>query len=183
MFNRENKILKHKCHIWCWSCSTTAPLPSLSSLQGQFHTWEGVRKWVETHKWSFFPAHHSLSESWTCTSKMPAEPLAIDLWVYIQLSGFSCKAVPGPRGWSFSLLFQQALLRKMLLSLYLHPTTQCFTVIQLLVCWNHCLLYWQYSLSSLLQPHSYLYLSLLLIFLFFLSYPQCVSCLQQEPSM
>lgn len=177
MFNRENKIVKHKCHSWCWSCSTTALLPSLSTLQGQVHTREGVRKWVQTYKWPFFPAHHSLTESWTGTSKLPTEPLALDLWIYVQLSGFSCKAVPGPHGQSFSLLCLQALLRNMLLSLYLHPTTQCFTVIQLLVCWD--------SACCTDSTVSAVCCSLIhiCIFLSFLSYPQCVSCLQQEPSM
>lgn len=101
---------------------------------------------------------------------------AFDLWIYIQLSGFSYKPVPSPHGQSFFLLFLLALLKNMLLRFCLHPTTQCFTVIQLLVCWDHCCTDSTVSAVCCSLIH-------ICIFLFFLSYPQCVSCLQQEPSM
>lgn len=123
------------------------------------HMGRGQKMGTDTQE-AFFSCS-SLIESWTCTYKLSTEPLALDFWIYIHLSRFSYKAMPSPHGQSFSLLFLLALLKSMLLSLYLHPATQCFTVIQLLVCWDHCLLYRQYSLSSLLQPHSYLHLSLL----------------------
>lgn len=173
MFNRENKIPKHTCHSWCWSSSTTILLPSLSTLQGQFYTWEGVRKWYRHTSGLFFLliAHWLRGGLALPNCPQSHRPLT-SAFIF---SCFSYKAVPGPHGQSVSLLFLQVLLRNMLLSLYLHPTTQCFTGIQFLVCWDHCLLYWQYSLSSLLQPHSYLYP-------LFLSYPQCASCLQQESS-
>lgn len=135
---------------------------------------KGSEKWVQTHKCLFF--HYSLTESWTYTSKLPMEPLAFDLWIYVQLSGFSYKAVPSPHGQSFFLPFLLALLNNMLLRLCLHPTIQCFTVIQLLVCWDHCCTDNTVSAVCCSLIH-------ICIFLFFLSYPQCVSCLQQEPSM
>lgn len=102
----------------------------------------------------------SLIESLTPTSELPTVPLPVTLQVYFQPSAFSYKAVVGPRGQSLSLLFLQALLKKTLLSPYLHPTTRSLAVIQLLVCRDHRRLYWQ------IQSQQYIVVSFLSVSFF-----------------
>lgn len=106
----------------------------LQHCQGSSMHGEGAENGSK-RTWPFFPAQWELdSHLWIAHSATSHCPRGLSSAKHFLLYHCTESLWPKP------LLFLQALLKKML---YLHPATPCFAVVQLPVCWDHCLLYWQ----------------------------------------